>query len=324
MAQAYTFELENMPKTMKTTAIDADSGTHEGQARDELTIVDTIAYTGLVPGKEYTASGTLMDKATGEPATDDEGNGIKASTTFTAEESCGTVEVTFTFKGASLAGKSLVAFESMEQDGKEYMVHADIDDMDQTVSIVGISTQARDAATGTHDGTIGESVKLIDTVAYTGLTPGKPYRMFTTLMDKATCAAIAGGDGLPLVGTTEFTPEEADGTIDIEMTIDTSELEGHDIVFFEKLADIDENVIATHEDIDDEGQTVSFPDEPVPGKGYPKTGGLADMDPAKASVMVVALCAIGGAYYAYMRRSRRQNAEIDAIEEAVTEGAERD
>ena len=148
--------------------------------------------------------------------------------------------------------------------------------------------------------------------------------MFTTLMDKATCAAIAGGDGLPLVGTTEFTPEEADGTIDIEMTIDTSELEGHDIVFFEKLADIDENVIATHEDIDDEGQTVSFPDEPVPGKGYPKTGGLADMDPAKASVMVVALCAIGGAYYAYMRRSRRQNAEIDAIEEAVTEGAERD
>lgn len=322
MAASHEFVLENMPKTMKTTAIDADSGTHEGQARDELTIVDTIAYTGLVPGKEYTASGTLMDKATGEPATDDEGNEIKASTTFTAEESCGIVEVTFTFKGASLAGKSLVAFESIEQDGKEYMVHADIDDVDQTVSIVDISTQARDAATGTHDGSIGESVKLIDTVAYTGLTPGKTYRMFTTLMDKATGTAITGGDGLPLVGTTEFTPEEADGTIDIEMTIDTSELEGHDIVFFEKLADIDENVIATHEDIEDEGQTVSFPDEPVPGKGYPKTGGIADMDPVKASVMAIALCAIGGAYYAYARRSRRQIAKIGAIEEEVTEPIE--
>lgn len=322
MAASHEFVLENMPKTMKTTAIDADSGTHEGQARDELTIVDTIAYTGLVPGKEYTASGTLMDKATGEPATDDEGNGIKASTTFTAEESCGIVEVTFTFKGASLAGKSLVAFESMEQDGKEYMVHADIDDVDQTVSIVDISTQARDAATGTHDGSIGESVKLIDTVAYTGLTPGKTYRMFTTLMDKATGTAITGGDGLPLVGTTEFTTEEAGGTIDIEMTIDTSELEGHDIVFFEKLADFDESVIGTHEDIDDEGQTVSFPDEPVPGKGYPKTGGIADMDPVKASVMAIALCAIGGAYYAYARRSRRQIAKIGAIEEEVTKPIE--
>lgn len=322
MAASHEFVLENMPKTMKTTAIDADSGTHEGQARDELTIVDTVAYTGLVPGKEYTASGTLMDKATGEPATDDEGNEIKASTTFTAEERCGIVEVTFTFKGASIAGKSLVAFESMEQDGKEYMVHADIDDVDQTVSIVDISTQARDAASGTSTGTIGESVKLIDTVAYTGLTPGKTYRMFTTLMDKATGSAIAGADELPLVGTTEFTPEEANGTVDIEMTIDTRSLESHDIVFFEKLADYDESVIAVHEDIEDEGQTVSFPEEPVPGKGYPKTGGLADMDPVKASVMVIALCAIGGAYYAYARRSRRQIAKIGAIEEEVTEPIE--
>ena len=324
MAASHEFVLENMPKTMKTTAIDADSGTHEGQARDELTIVDTIAYTGLVPGKEYTASGTLMDKAIGEPATDDEGNGIKAFTTFTAEESCGIVEVTFTFKGASLAGKSLVAFESMEQDGKEYMVHADIDDVDQTVSIVDISTQARDAATGTHDGSIGESVKLIDTVAYTGLTPGKTYRMFTTLMDKATGTAITGGDGLPLVGTTEFTPEEAGGTIDIEMTIDTSELEGHDIVFFEKLADIDENVIATHEDIEDEGQTVSIPAEDVPGKDYPKTGAFADVDPVTASLLVIAACGICGACYAYIRGARKRIAAIESLESEVLEGAEED
>lgn len=57
-----------MPKTMKTTATDADSATHEGQARDDLAIMDAIAYTGLIPGNEYTASGILMDKATGAPA----------------------------------------------------------------------------------------------------------------------------------------------------------------------------------------------------------------------------------------------------------------
>lgn len=49
--------------------------------------MDTIEYTGLIPGNEYTVSGTLMDKATGEPALDDEGDEITASTTFTAEES---------------------------------------------------------------------------------------------------------------------------------------------------------------------------------------------------------------------------------------------
>lgn len=86
MAATHEFVIENMPKTMKTMAVDSESGTHEGQARDELTIVDTIEYTGLVPGNEYTATGTLMDKATGEPALDDEGNEITSSTTFTAEE----------------------------------------------------------------------------------------------------------------------------------------------------------------------------------------------------------------------------------------------
>ena len=35
MAQAHEFELDNMPKTMKTTATDSESGTHEGQAREE-------------------------------------------------------------------------------------------------------------------------------------------------------------------------------------------------------------------------------------------------------------------------------------------------
>lgn len=32
-----------------------------------MTIIDEIAYSGLTPGKTYTISGVLMDKATGEP-----------------------------------------------------------------------------------------------------------------------------------------------------------------------------------------------------------------------------------------------------------------
>lgn len=330
MAQAHEFALENMPKTMKTTATDSESGTHEGQAREELAIVDTIAYTGLVPENEYTVSGTLMDKATGELALDDEGNKITASTTFTAEESCGTVDVTFTFAGMSLAGKSLVAFETMEFEDVEYMVHADIDDVEQTVAIVDIATQARDAETGTNVGTVGEHVKLIDTVAYTGLAPGSTYKLFTMLMDKATGNPLMGNDGLPIVGTTEFVPESPDGTIDVEVEIDARELAGRDIVFFEKLADAQENIIATHEDINDDGQTVSFPEpEPVPepenpGKGYPKTGAFAEVDPVAASVAVILLCGIAGATYAYVRRSRKQTDAIEKLEEEVLAGADED
>lgn len=330
MAQSHEFELENMPKTMKTIAADSESGTHESQAREDITIVDTIQYTGLIPGNEYTACGTLMDKATGEAALDDEGNAITSSTTFTAKESCGTVDVTFIFKGATLAGKQLVAFEAMEFEGAEYMVHADIDDVDQTVSVVDIAAQARDGETGTNVGTIGENVKLIDTVAYTGLTPGNAYKLFTMLMDKETGNPTMGDDGLPIVGTTEFTPETHDGTIDVEIEIDTRDLAGHDIVFFEKLSDAEENIIATHEDIDDEGQTVSFPEpEPVPepenpGKGYPKTGAFAEVDPATASVAVMLLCGAAGATYAYIRRARKQADAISEMEKEVLEASDED
>ena len=182
-----------------------------------------------------------------------------------------------------------------------------------------IATQARDAETGTNTGTIGEHVKLIDTVAYTGLTPGNTYKLFTMLMDKATGNPLMDEDGLPIVGTTEFTPETPDGTIDVNVEIDTTELAGHDIVFFEKLSDAQENIISTHEDIDDEGQTVSFPEPENPGKGYPKTGGFADVDPIAASLVVLAICAATGAVAAYFYRTRRQVKAIDEVEREVLE-----
>ena len=89
-----------------------------------------------------------------------------------------------------------------------------------------------------------------------------------------------------------------------------------------------------YEDIEDEGQTVSFPapepepepeSEPAPGnpgKGYPKTGALAHVDPVAASILVIALCGCAGAGYAYIRRSRNTAKAIDALEKEVVESAD--
>ena len=198
------------------------------------------------------------------------------------------------------------------------------------VLIVLLDTEPGAYHTRTNVGTIGEHVKLIDTVAYTGLAPGSTYKLFTMFMDKATGNPILGDDGLPIVGTTEFVPETPDGTIDVEVEIDTRELAGRDIVFFEKLADAQENIVATHEDINDDGQTVSFPEpEPVPepenpGKGYPKTGAFAEVDPVTASVAVILLCGIAGATYAYVRRSRKQTDAIEKMEEEALTATDED
>ena len=61
-----------------------------------------------------------MDKATEKVVKDADGNEVTAETTFVAKESNGSVKVTFTFDGSKLAGKTVVAFEDIYQNGKLY------------------------------------------------------------------------------------------------------------------------------------------------------------------------------------------------------------
>ena len=75
---------------------------------------------------------------------------------------------------------------------------------------------------------------------------------------------------------------------------------------------------------------MSFPEpesEPVlenPGKGYPKTGAFAEVDPVTASVAVILLCGISGATYAFVRRARKQTEAITEMEEEVLAATDED
>ena len=59
-----------------------------------------------------------------------------------------------------------------------------------------------------------------------------------------------------------FTPKTPDGAVCMEFTLNTNSLKGKELVVFEKLYDLKGNLIAEHEDINDEGQTVKVPTEP--------------------------------------------------------------
>ena len=122
-----------LPK-IQTEAKDAVTEIDHTEALPKAKIIDTVSYSSLLPGKEYTVTGTLMNKETKEPVLID-GEKVTASTTFTAEKSEGSVEVVFEFDASAIAGTTVVAFESMEYEGVEVAVHADIEDEDQTVYI---------------------------------------------------------------------------------------------------------------------------------------------------------------------------------------------
>lgn len=99
-------------------------------------------------------------------------------------------------------------------------------------------------------------IRLKDTVSYKGLTPGKKYKMTGLLMDKETKKNILSR-GNPVTAEVEFTPDSADGTVDVVFEFDATGLGGHDVVAYEHLRNLETNtIIASHEDIEDEDQTV--------------------------------------------------------------------
>ncbi len=69
-----------------------------------MTITDKVSYENLIPGKEYTVSGTLMDKETGKALTID-GKRSRQRRTLPPTEENGYVELTFTLDASALAGK---------------------------------------------------------------------------------------------------------------------------------------------------------------------------------------------------------------------------
>ena len=260
---------------LSTTATDALDGDKNLIGEDNATIVDTVHYMNVTPGKTYKVSGTLYEKVTDKDGKvskkqllDADGNSVTAETEFIPETAFGDVDVTFTFDASDLKAKDkVVAFESLSLNGKELASHADIEDKSQTVTITKptLSTTAVDGLDADKN-LIGEGdVTIVDTVKYKNVTPGKTYKVSGTLYEKVTDKdgkvskkQLLDADGNPVTAETEFVPEDTYGTVDVTFTFDGSLLKDNTpVVAFESLSYKDKE-IASHSDIEDEDQTVTM------------------------------------------------------------------
>lgn len=261
-----TVENDKIPELKTTAAID---GKKEVGATDVFTLEDVVEYKHLVPGKEYTVKGILMDKATGEPLLIDEKE-IRSETTFTPYEPTGSVTVEFTFDARYINEETnIVVFESLYSEDKELAVHADIEDEGQTVTVKIPEFGTKASIDGKKEFTANGDITIDDVVFYKNLTAGKEYTVSGVLMDKATGKAFFV-DGKEVCSEVTFTPETADGEVTVSFTFDgyviTKETE---IVVFETLYR-EGTEIAGHADIEDENQTVTIHPQPEPEK--PQTG----------------------------------------------------
>ncbi|QIK57006.1 VaFE repeat-containing surface-anchored protein [Erysipelothrix sp. HDW6A] len=109
-----------------------------------VTLTDEVRYSGLVVGKEYTVNGKLMDGHIGEAILID-GQEVTGSTTFIPTETAGTVHVDFVFDQNKLLTNKVVAFEEVREGERLIAVHADINDIDQTIDVITYRILKKDA-----------------------------------------------------------------------------------------------------------------------------------------------------------------------------------
>ena len=247
------------------TTLQGDAG-HESAATSHVTLTDTVEYSGLTPGKAYTATGTLhlvnADGTDGGVAKDADGKDVTASATFTPDSADGSVEVTFDFDAPDLSGKTVVAFEDVSHGDISYATHADITDEGQSVRFPSVHTTATADATGDHELPATSAQKVTDTVHMENLTTGHEYVVTGTLHvvadDGTDAGTLKDSDGNDVTATTTFTAEAATQDVTVAFDVDASGLAGKRVVAFEDLSTAGVS-IATHADITDEGQTLHVP-----------------------------------------------------------------
>ena len=264
-----TPEQPNKPLVPKigTTALDAATTDNVGSHGKKVKLVDKVSYKQLSEGETYKVKGKLIDKATGQPlivngkevTAEKNFTVTKNNSTITGDGASGSVDLEYEVDSTVLVGKTTVVFEYLYYDGKEIATHADIDAQRQSVYFPKVGTTAKSRETNSNLGMPRANETIVDTVKYENLVVGKVYTVKGKLMDKATKQPLKDEHGNEITASKTFTATSKSGSVDIEFTYNSLNRQGKTTVVFEDMYHNDK-LVATHSDINDEGQSIDYPD----------------------------------------------------------------
>ena len=260
---AYTNLEEGATYTVKGTIYRKD--TNEPMEFADGYVIGTTSFIARDGKAEVFALSTEYVKTLGEL------NAALASATETTtdlgetkseEVVSGTVDVEFkNINTEALYGKTMVAFEYLYRDDVLIGVHADIKDENQDIKTLDISTFAREKVSGIQEIICSEETNIIDTITITNATVGNTYTITSKIVDIETNKAIATFKNDYTITNANYV-ETKDGykiyNIDIDMTIDSTNLDGKSFVIYEYV-ERDGVTLALHEDKDDLKQRLYLP-----------------------------------------------------------------
>ena len=252
--------------TVKTTLAD-NMGRKTVNFDRTVTLVDTVTYKGLVVGGSYNSKLTLVSTE-GTTLFDDEGNELVAEYKFVATKPDVTIKIPITFKGTTLRGMDIVAFNDLYRQTDDKIALAaqehNVLAKDQTIEATGegfkviISTVAMNPANNTHVVAATNNASAVDEVTVRNLEPNTQY------MAKTELAYASNGTVI-----TQFSPVEtmfesdADGRakFNVSITFNALVFKGKTLSVYQTIYDATgDNVIAIHKDYYDANQMLMVPD----------------------------------------------------------------
>ena len=273
-----------------------------------------------MPNREYKLQLILADAKTGEPLkVKDQPSGDLLTTekTFTADSSKMDVDMQIEFDASPFAGRTIVVYEYLYQDGVEISRHEDPNDKKQQIYVkdkLKLNTTAIDLISGTHEAIAKKDVTIRDNVDHFGLIKGQEYVLKGILMDQTTGKPLVI-NGKQITAEKSVQIETADGTVPIDFTLDASELNNRSIVVYEFLYHKGQ-LIASHEDITDEDQTITFKVgslKPIlpPNKGGGllsalKTGDFSDIMPFAIALIGTGAIILSIVIYNHRKKKKRE------------------
>ena len=260
-----------LPK-ITTSLDDSKTGTKLSYAEKDAHLIDTINYYNLKPSTQYTVKGRLYNMEDGTVLP-----GSEKNQQFTSNaEGTGSWKLDYTFDASDMKGMIVVAYAEVYIGDKVVATHDEFWDVEERVYFPEITTDAMDLKTGDNISLAEKTMKIIDTVHYKSLSPGYTYKLVSELRDQATNEIVTDDAGNKQVLTTHFktdfelldkqyltfgdiVPKAADSD-EATFTLDAEYFAGRTLVIFERLYienESGEHLIADHQDLLDERQTVS-------------------------------------------------------------------
>lgn len=242
--------------SIQTTAMDINTSNHIGGYNKKTTITDNCRICNVITGEKYTLEAFIMDADKKAILKDSYGNEISTKKEFVADNGNMIVSQDINIDSTVLAGTNIVIFEYLYKDGKLIASEEDLNCVSQTIHFPSINTNAYEKKSKNNVVTCSDKTVICDKVSFKNLLPNLKYEIRGKIVDKKTQKAIVV-DGKNVENTMTIEPNVSDGEATMSFEFDSSKLDGKTVVCFEEIY-YEGVLIAVHEDINDENQTINF------------------------------------------------------------------